>query len=106
MSLTRSPLRRASNGRILTRSKPAGLPRTLTCWWRRRDGLGVVLAVLMRCAGALKVEGGTPPPPPAADEHNPAGGERPPVVLRERLAAARQAGASFDEAWPDALVVR
>lgn len=28
---------------------------------------------------------------------------RPPVVLRERLAAARRAGMSFDEAWPVAL---
>jgi hypothetical protein len=28
---------------------------------------------------------------------------RPTVELRERLAAARRAGASFDEAWPGAL---
>jgi predicted nucleic acid-binding Zn ribbon protein len=28
---------------------------------------------------------------------------RPPGVLRERLAAARRAGISFDEAWPVAL---
>jgi transcriptional regulator with XRE-family HTH domain len=68
------------------------------------DKLGVGLAVLMRRAGALKIEEGTPPLLPATDEHSPAGGGRPPVVLRERLAAARQAGASFDEAWPDALV--
>jgi hypothetical protein len=27
----------------------------------------------------------------------------PPVVLRERLAAARRAGMSFEEAWPGAL---
>jgi transcriptional regulator with XRE-family HTH domain len=68
------------------------------------DELGVGLAVLMRRAGTLKVEGGTPPPLLAADEHNLTGGRRPPVVLRERLAAARRAGASFDEAWPGALM--
>jgi transcriptional regulator with XRE-family HTH domain len=68
------------------------------------DGLGVGLAVLVRRAGALKVEGGTPPPLPAADEHSLTSGGRPPIVLRERLAAARQAGASFDKAWPGALM--
>jgi hypothetical protein len=31
-------------------------------------------------------------------------GGRPPVVLRERLAAARRAGVSFEKAWPDALM--
>jgi transcriptional regulator with XRE-family HTH domain len=67
------------------------------------DGLGVGLAVLVRRAGSLKV-GGTPPPLPAADDHSLTSGGRPPVVLRERLAAARRAGASFDEAWPGALI--
>lgn len=66
------------------------------------DKLNVGLAVLMRRADALKADGNTPSP--AADEHSLTGGGRPPVVLREQLATARRAGASFDEVWPSALV--
>jgi len=68
------------------------------------DGLGVGLAELVRRAGALKADVSTPPLP-ATDGHSPTGRGRPPVVLREQLAAARRAGASFDEAWPGALMV-